>query len=252
MDLFRFPPLLDPFHDHRIKPETFMGSQPHSASTGTPINGVQPFQDELMRLRWRSVGNGKESEFGASNYISRELSWWEFNQRVRDEAFDPKNPLLERLKFFSITSSNLDEFFEVRVSGLKQQIESDIVERAMDGSTASDSFRAIVKRVRRMVDDQYVCWRDNLRPALGKNGIRILSVEELPPEDLLWLEEYYRNQVRPVLTPLAIDPAHPFPQLLNKSLNLIVRLEMKRREEVLKHMAVVQIPRILPRMVKLP
>jgi polyphosphate kinase len=190
--------------------------------------------------------------FGPAQFINRELSWLEFNQRVLDEALDPGNPLLERLKFFCIVSSNLDEFFEVRVAGIKQQIESDIVERTMDGMTASEAFRATVARVRRMVEQQYASLRIDLLPALAASGIRILDLPELDPADLAWLESYYRTQVRPVLTPLAIDPAHPFPQLLNKSLNLIVRLELARGSEALKHMAVVQIPRILPRMVKLP
>jgi polyphosphate kinase len=189
---------------------------------------------------------------GPARFINRELSWLEFNQRVLDEALDPENPLLERVKFFCIVSSNLDEFFEVRVAGLKQQIESDVVERSADGLTASEEFRAITHRVRQMVQDQYACWREQLMPALAKNGIRILDVKELAPSDLEWVEQYYRAEVRPVLTPLAIDPAHPFPQLLNKSLNLIVRLEMPKGQELLKHLAVVQIPRILPRMVRLP
>jgi polyphosphate kinase len=185
-------------------------------------------------------------------FINRELSWLEFNQRVLDEALDGRNPLLERVKFFCIVSSNLDEFFEVRVAGLKQQIESDVVERSVDGLTASEAFRAITRRVRQMVNDQYACWREQLLPALVKNGIRILDLPELEPADLAWIEQYYRAEVRPVLTPLAIDPAHPFPQLLNKSLNLIVRLEMLKGHESLKHLAVVQIPRILPRMVQMP
>jgi polyphosphate kinase len=194
----------------------------------------------------------KAIEFGAAHFINRELSWLEFNQRVLDEALDPQNPLLERVKFFCIVSSNLDEFFEVRVAGLKQQIESEIVERTMDGMTSSETFRAIVQRVRRMVQQQYAGWRNDLLPALAANGIRVLDLPQLEAAERNWLDEYYRTQVRPVLTPLAIDPAHPFPQLLNKSLNLIVRLEMARGQEMLKHLAVVQIPRILPRMVKLP
>ncbi len=194
----------------------------------------------------------KAIPFGPAHFINRELSWLEFNQRVLDEALDAGNPLLERLKFFCIASSNLDEFFEVRVAGIKQQIESEVVERTLDGLTSTEAFRAIVGRVRRMVDQQYACWRESLLPALAQNGIRILDLPEVGPTDRDWLEDYYRTQVRPVLTPLAIDPAHPFPQLLNKSLNLIVRLEMTRSREVLKHMAVVQIPRILPRMVRLP
>ena len=190
--------------------------------------------------------------FKPQHFISRELSWLEFNQRVLEEALDPENPLLERLKFFCITSSNLDEFFEVRIAGLKQQIEMQAVERTMDGLTATETFRAVTRRIRRMVADQYRCWQNDLRPALAQNGIRILDLAELDPADLNWLEGYYRTNIRPVLTPLAIDPAHPFPQLLNKSLNLIVRLEMSRNGETLKHMAVVQIPRMQPRLVKLP
>ena len=190
--------------------------------------------------------------FGPAHFINRELSWLEFNHRVLEEALDPQTPLLERVKFFCIVSSNLDEFFEVRVAGIKQQIESEVVERTMDGLTATETYRAIVKRVRRMVGQQYACWRDELLPELAANGIRLLELSSLERADLAWVQDYYRTQVRPVLTPLAIDPAHPFPQLLNKSLNLIVRLEMARNREVLKHMAVVQIPRILPRMVKLP
>ena len=194
----------------------------------------------------------KTMTFGPAHFINRELSWLEFNHRVLEEALDAQNPLLERVKFFCIVSSNLDEFFEVRVAGLKQQIESEVVERTMDGLTATETLRAIVKRVRRMVEQQYACWREELLPALAANGIRLLELAELDLADRAWVEEYYHTQVRPVLTPLAIDPAHPFPQLLNKSLNLIVRLEMSRNREVLKHMAVVQIPRNMPRMVKLP
>ncbi|HVM50504.1 MAG TPA: hypothetical protein VMU04_20935, partial [Candidatus Acidoferrum sp.] len=194
----------------------------------------------------------KTPTFGPAHFINRELSWLEFNHRVLEEALDPQTPLLERVKFFCIVSSNLDEFFEVRVAGLKQQIESDVVERSMDGLTASETFRAVVKRVRRMVAEQYACWRQELLPALAANGIRLLELTELDAADLQWVDDYYRTQVRPVLTPLAIDPAHPFPQLLNKSLNVIVRLEMAKNHEVLKHMAVVQIPRNLPRIVQLP
>ena len=198
------------------------------------------------------VPETKSLTYGPAHFINRELSWLEFNHRVLEEALDPQNPLLERVKFFCIVSSNLDEFFEVRVAGIKQQIESDVVERTMDGLTATETFRAIVQRVRRMVEQQYGCWREELVPALAANGIRFLELGELDLADRTWIEDYYRTQVRPVLTPLAIDPAHPFPQLLNKSLNLIVRLEMARNQEVHKHMAVVQLPRILPRIVKLP
>src|SRR5712691_6513137 len=165
------------------------------------------------------MGNTAKN-YRPEHFINRELSWLEFNQRVLDEALDGKNPLLERVKFFCITSSNLDEFFEVRIAGLKQQIESEVVERSVDGLTATETLRAVTRRVRRMVEQQYACWRKQLRPALARHGIRFLTIQQLHPADLHWLDDFYRTEVRPVLTPLALDPVHPFPQLLNKSLNM--------------------------------
>ncbi|MEZ0254394.1 MAG: polyphosphate kinase 1 [Chthoniobacter sp.] len=187
-----------------------------------------------------------------SHFLSRELSWLAFNQRVLDEALNPANPLLERVKFFTITSSNLDEFFEVRVAGLKQQVESDIVERSFDGKTASETLRAIRKKVREMIQQQYCCWGKELLPALAKNGIHILDYVQLSDADRNWVEQYYRANVRPVLTPLGIDPSHPFPQLLNKSLNIVVQVEIEREGEIERRLAVVQVPRVLPRLVRLP
>lgn len=187
-----------------------------------------------------------------NHFFNRELSWLEFNQRVLDEACDTRIPLLERVKFFCITCSNLDEFFEVRVAGLKQQMESDVVERSNDGLTATEIFRKVTRRVRTMVEDQYRCWREGLVPELARRGIRFMEPETLEAEDRHWLNNYYHNEVRPVLTPLAIDPAHPFPQLLNKSLNTIVQLEMAQGGQRLRHLAVVQTPRVLPRLVLLP
>ena len=181
------------------------------------------------------------TSFGPECFINRELSWLEFNQRVLEEALNPTTPLLERVKFFCITSSNLDEFFEVRVAGLKQQVESEVVERSIDGLTSSETLRAINRRVRRLVEQQYACWRNDLLPALADAGIRFLNFGELGAADLSWIENYYRTQIRPVLTPLAIDPAHPFPQLLNKSLNMIVQLEMPQGGHILRHLAVVQV-----------
>ena len=187
-----------------------------------------------------------------AHLLNREMSWLEFNQRVLEEAIDPNNPLLERVKFFCISNSNLDEFFEVRVAGLQQQVESGVVERSSDGLTATQALRLLNRRVRRMVEEQYACWRDQLRPALASHGIRFLAVDDLPPRDRQWLDSFYRAEVRPVLTPLAIDPSHPFPHILNKSLNMIVRLQMRTAGKTTKHLAVVQAPRVLPRLVKLP
>ena len=185
-------------------------------------------------------------------YSNRELSWLEFNQRVLDQALDPNTPLLERVKFFCITNSNLDEFFEVRVAGIKQQIESDVVTRGLDGMTASESMRAITRRVRRMVEDTYRCWREVLYPQLAEKGIRFVDPKKCNAADRAWLKDYYLKQVRPVLTPLALDPSHPFPLLSNKSLNVIVQVEAEKNGELGEHLAVVQVPRVLPRLVKMP
>lgn len=181
-----------------------------------------------------------------AHFHNRELSWLEFNQRVLDQAIDESNPLLERLKFLCIVSSNLDEFFEVRVAGLKQQKQTHLFSTGPDGMTASQSLCAISKRVRRLVDDQYRCWREQLRPQLEAQRIRFHTYPSVPAEEREHFAEYFQKSIYPVLTPLAIDPSHPFPQLLNKSLNVIVELEGEGLET---DIAVVQVPRILPRVV---
>lgn len=187
-----------------------------------------------------------------SRFLNRELSWLEFDQRVLDEALNPATPLLERVKFFCITSSNLDEFFEVRVASLKQEIEDGVNLRTPDGRTPAETLRQVTLRVRRLMDDAYRCWREQLVPALAKQGIRFQQIASLSDRDRAWLDNYYRAKVHPVLTPLALDPSHPFPQLLNKSLNLIVRLTATHTGEVRRRLAVVQVPRVLPRLVPLP
>ncbi|MGA2749273.1 MAG: polyphosphate kinase 1 [Verrucomicrobiota bacterium] len=194
----------------------------------------------------------KAPKTGPEHLLNRELSWLEFNQRLLDEALDASTPLLERVKFFCVFSANLDEFFETRVAALKQQIESAAAERSPDGLTAAETFQAIHRRVVRLVARQYACWRKDLRPALAANGICFLGFKELSKSDRAWVERFYRAQVRPVLTPLGLDPAHPFPKLLNKSLNSIVRLELADATERRRRLAVVQVPRVLPRLVKLP
>ncbi len=182
-------------------------------------------------------------------FINRELSWLEFNQRVLDQALDEANPLLERLKFLCIVSSNLDEFFEVRVAGLKQQKQTHTHETGPDGVSASEALARISDRVRKLVDDQYACWRDKLKPQLEAQKITFHPYERLQDEERAHFDEFFEKQVYPVLTPLAIDPVHPFPQLLNKSLNVIVELE---GEDLETDIAVVQVPRILPRVVPYP
>jgi polyphosphate kinase len=183
--------------------------------------------------------------------INRDLSWLEFNQLLLEEALDSSNPLLERVKFFCVFGNNLDGFFETRVAGLKQRSES-AVARSSDGLSAAETLRAINRRVRQMVKRQYECWREHLRPALAGEGISILEWKDLSKADARWVDNFYRLQVRPVLTPLGLDSAHPFPKLLNKSLNTILQLEVREGEERHQRLAVVQVPRVLPRLVKLP
>ena len=181
-----------------------------------------------------------------SLFINRGLSWLEFNQRVLDQALDRENPLLERLKFLCIVSSNLDEFFEVRVAGLKQQVQTQHVALAPDGISPKSELALLEKRARRQVADQYRCWREEIRPALDAEKIRFHECADLPESERAHFEKFFHERVFPVLTPLAIDPSHPFPQLLNKSLNIIVHLE---GEGLNTDLAVVQVPRILPRLV---
>ncbi len=181
--------------------------------------------------------------------LNRELSWLAFNQRVLDEARDPANPLLERLKFLVISSSNLDEFFEIRVAGLKQQKQGRLPVRSMDGLTAVAQLTAIAARVRRMVRDQYLCWNQEIQPGLEAEGIRFLQYPDVPERHRKFFADYFRKSLYPVLTPLAIDPGHPFPQLLNKSLNVILELE---GDGLGTDLAVIQVPRNLPRVVEVP
>ena len=214
-------------------------------------------EDPAVRLNMREQRPGKQIDrkrsMGAetspvlsdpSLYNNRELSLLEFNQRVLEEAQEPNNPLLERLKFLCIVASNLDQFFEVRVAGLKQQRQSNISAPGPDGMSPGEQLAAISARVRQMVDDMYRTWNQELVPALGKNSIFFLRYDELTDEEREYYTQYFEKMVFPVLTPLAVDPVHPFPQLLNKSLNVAVELDGRAGT----NLAVVQVPRILPRL----
>ncbi len=184
------------------------------------------------------------------NFINRELSWLEFNRRVLEEAQDATQPLIERVKFLTIFSSNLDEFFEIRVAGIKQQIESETSDVGPDGMSPTDLFNAIQRTVRELVAAQYALWKNDLMPALAKNGIRIHAVAQLNAKRVAWAHRYFQQEVFPMLTPLAVDSSHPFPQLLNKSHNLLVRARVQRGGEFLH--AIVQVPRVLPRLIMFP
>ncbi|HEX6504382.1 MAG TPA: polyphosphate kinase 1 [Terriglobales bacterium] len=184
-------------------------------------------------------------------FINRESSWLEFNRRVLEEAQDPNNPLLERLKFLSITASNLDEFFEVRVAGLLQQIEDGYNEAGSDGLTLMEERDVISRFTHELVDDQYRCWNEQLRPEMAEHGIRVLSLAELDSEGRSFIEEYCEKELDPLLTPITVDPAHPFPRVINKALCLAFLLRRRRRASM-TYTGVVTVPRALPRLVRLP
>ena len=189
--------------------------------------------------------------FSPSSYINRELSWLEFNQRVLEEAQDPTQPPLERLKFLTIVSSNLDEFFEIRVAALKQLLENRSDAHGPDGLRPRDSLLTIHERVQKMVSDQYSLLHQTLLPALAESGIHLRAIRELTESQLAWALETFRRDILPILTPLAVDPSHPFPQLLNKSVNLAILYSKPGSHEVNRH-AFVQIPRGIPRLIHLP
>jgi polyphosphate kinase len=188
--------------------------------------------------------------FAPENFINRELSWLEFNRRVLEEAQDPTQPLIERVKFLTIFSSNLDEFFEIRVAGIKQQIESETSEIAPDGLSPTETFNRIQKTARELVATQYALWKKELLPELAKHGIYVREMAELPAKRAAWAHRYFQQEVLPMLTPLAVDASHPFPHLLNRSHNLLVRAKTQRRGEPLH--AIVQVPRAVSRLILLP
>jgi len=185
-------------------------------------------------------------------YFNRELSFLEFNRRVLAQAFDESVPLLERLKFLCISSSNLDEFFEIRVSGLKQLLELGSAQSTADGMSFEQQLAAIHGRAAVLVAEQYRCLNEVLMPALAARDILLLGAEEWTPEAHKWLERYFELEVEPVLSPLGLDPARPFPRIQNKSLNFIVRLEGKDAFGRDSEHAIVQAPRSLPRVVPVP
>lgn len=185
-------------------------------------------------------------------YFNRELSWLAFNRRVLTQAEDQRYPLLERLKYLSFVSSNLDEFYEIRVSGLLQQVESNVTNPGIDGLGPKEQLRRIHSVTGSLVQDQYHCWWNQIIPALKKEKIPFKTKESLNRRELNWLKEYFEEQVFPVLTPLAIDPAHPFPQFGNKSLNILLWLDDPDTPVTERMMAFLPVPRILPRVVRIP
>ena len=187
-----------------------------------------------------------------SLFIGRDESWLRFNRRVLEEAQDPENPLLERVKFLAITASNLDEFVEIRVAGIMQRIEDGYTEPGFDGLTPRQTLDIVVDSLHNFVRDQYRCWTKDLRPALFNNGVRVLGWGDIDEAQRAYVLNYYQREVDPLLTPITIDPAHPFPRVLNKALCLALLLRRKRKGATGALLGVLTVPRALPRLVPLP
>ena len=180
-------------------------------------------------------------------FFNRELSWLEFNARVLHEAFDERNPLLERLKFLAIFSTNLDEFFMVRVAGLRRQVAAGVTSSAADGLSAQQALDSIERRVRQLVARARECLHEQLLPRLGEHGVRLVRMTDLTSSEWNTVDLFFESEVFPVLTPLAVDPGHPFPYVSNLSLSLAV--EIRDPDRGIDHFARVKVPKSLPRWV---
>jgi polyphosphate kinase len=185
-------------------------------------------------------------------YINRELSQLEFNRRVLEQAKDEAIPLLERLRFLSISSSNLDEFFEIRVSGLIQQVAYGSTQRGPDNLLPTEQLRLINLAARGLVEEQYRVLNEVLKPELEAQGIRFAEASMWTPKQKQWLKRYFRHDLAPILSPVGLDPAHPFPKVLNKGLSFVVTLDGRDAFGRTSGKAVMQAPRSLPRVVKMP
>src|SRR5215207_4605709 len=194
------------------------------------------------------------SDFPQENYLNRELSWLEFNGRVLEEAADPTNPILERIKFLSIVSSNLDEFFEIRVAGLQEQLYAGLEPQDFpaDGLAPAEQLVRIDQRVHQLVQEQYRLLHQELIGQLQQSGIEWVRLPGLSPAERSYVDELFASSIYPVLTPLAIDPGHPFPHVHNKSLNIALRVERQHANQLQELFAVVQVPAVLDRVVILP
>ena len=185
-------------------------------------------------------------------YINRELSLLEFNNRVLAQAQDETVPLLERLRFLCISCTNLDEFFEIRIAGLKQRMEIGAPAPGPDKMPERQVLDAPRVQGRKLGTMQYQLWNDDLFPQLASAGVRFIHSDDWNEEQRTWLQTFYDDQVVPVLTPITFDPARPFPRILNKSLNFVVRLRGKDAFGRRRHRGMVQAPRSLPRIIRLP
>ena len=184
-------------------------------------------------------------------YFNRELSWLAFNRRVLNLCTEPTFPVLEQMRFLSIVSSNLDEFFEIRVAGLEQQLESGVLDVGFDGLGPREQLRRISVITAAMTADEYACWTDNLIPALRKNRIFFKTPRECTAAEKEWLKKYFEDDVYPALTPLAVDPAHPFPHLRNKGLYVLLSIADTKIKRAPSDIAIIPVPPILSRVIRM-
>ena len=202
----------------------------HTQTHQTPLEIIQNFDDPKL-------------------YLNRELSWLAFNKRVLEEAEDITNPLLERIKFLAIFFNNLDEFFMIRISGLREQLSSGVLEASLDGTSPSEQLEKIRDVLMASFDRVLRCWKEELLPRLGETGIHILSYKHVKPKQRALLRRYFRKEIFPALTPLAFDPSHPFPHISNLTLNLAVVANDPERGECF---ARIKVPALFPRLVRIP
>lgn len=203
----------------------------------------------LSEIDWQRFDDGS---YSPSSYINRDLSLLQFHLRVLAQAANPRHPLLERLFFLIIFSSNMDEFFEIRVAGIMQKLNMGDVSTSAHGMRPSEVLREISAVTHKAISEQYRILNEDILPALAQEDIRYLKRDELTPEQSAWMKQYFTEQVSPVLTPISIDPAHPFPRLVNKSLNFIATLEGKDAFGRDINLAIVPAPPSLPRVIRLP
>jgi polyphosphate kinase len=203
------------------------------------MNAPQDIPNELDPLRDPAL------------YFNRELSQLDFNFRVLAQARDPQVPLLERLRYLCISCTNLDEFFEIRAATVRHAQDFGVPPSA-DGLAPAMVLKRIHDRAAELVDAQYRCWNEELRPALNDAGVRVIARDHWNAKQTRWLRDYFRDEIMPVLSPLGLDPSHPFPKILNKSLNIVVVLKGKDAFGRAGHLAIVRAPRSLPRIIQLP